>query len=202
MPAASYTDVDRLILDRWEDTQGFLEAYEDLQDRMQQILSDVEVPLERWASTHGYKSYADARSASFGIYRPNWENRRRDDALVYFALEDCAPIGYRRVKAEHPSLWFYTEGLQATKTKEADRVRFASDLRAKLGGLADEWRHDDATETEYPLGKKLSDVKDLDRVRLVSDPDDLFKFVTGALEQAFPLADAVEQTLAQLRSRD
>lgn len=198
MPVA-YTDVDRLILERWEDTKGLLEAYEDLQHRIHEALADVDVPLERWAAARGYKSYAEPKNASFSIYRPSWVNRRRQEALVYFAVEECAPIGYRRVKAAHPGVWLYTNGLQATKMKEADRVRFTSELRARLGAVAEEWRHADARETEYPFGKELLEVNDLDRVRLVAEPEALFAFVTGAFEHALPLADAVEQTLTQFR---
>ena len=200
--SVAYTDVDRLILDRWQDTQGLLEAYEDLQNRIQDVIADIGAPFERWASSHGYKSEVDAKSAIFYMYRPEWENRRRDDALVFFSLEDCAPVGYRRVQEEHPCLWLYTENLQMVKLKEADRMRFASELRTKIGELAEAWRHDSANESEYPLGKKLTDVNDLDRVRLVSDPAALLQFVTDSFQQAFPLADAIDRMLIQLRSRD
>jgi hypothetical protein len=201
MPVA-YTDVDRLILDRWEETQGFLEAYEELQDRMQEAFADVGKRLERWASSKGYKSDTDSKAPYFSLYRPTWENRRRDDALVYFGLEDCGPIGYRRTEGSHPSLWVHTRDLAGTKIKESDRIRFAEDLRSRLGKLAEEWHHDDASDLEYPLGKTFVDVNGSDRARFASSPEELFTFVTNAFEQAFPLANAIDQALTALRTRE
>jgi hypothetical protein len=201
MPVA-YTDIDRLILERWEDTKGLLGAYEDLQERIREVLCDIGTRVERWASSQGYKSVADAKNASFSIYRHTWEHSRREEALVYFALEDCAPIGYRRIKQPHPSLWLYTEDLAGMKMKEADRIRFAAEVRTRLGDLALGWHHEDASEADYPLGKSLADVSDADRVKFVSDPDELFTFVTNSLEQTFTLANAVDQALAAVRARE
>jgi hypothetical protein len=129
-------------------------------------------------------------------------NRRKDDALVYFSFGDFAPIGYRRVDSDHPFVWFHTENLQMIRLKEADRVEFARQLRANLGDRAARWSHDETNDADSPLGRYLTDVTDPDRVRLVAEPDKLFEFATANIEEAFSIADVIDKTLEQARSRE
>jgi hypothetical protein len=87
--------------------------------------------------------------------------------------------------------------------KEGDRAQFAKELRANLGDVAAEWKHDDVDDSDYPLGKTLKDVSDADRVHLV--PDDhhaLFAFATDALKSAFLLSEAIEKMLAAAKTKE
>lgn len=63
-------------------------------------------------------------------------------------------------------------------------------------------KHQDASESDYPLGRTLTDVSQKDRVAMVSDPDQLYRFVIESFKKTFPLADAIDQTLTQFRSRE
>jgi hypothetical protein len=198
----TYTDVDLLILQRWDDTRGLLEAYEELQDRMHEVIQEVGERLVQWAESRGYTLDVDARTPQYYAYKTAWMNRRKDDALVYYNVVDFAPVGYRKVKEAHPSIWVHTDNLQMLKLKEAERIQFARALRNRLGDTAKSWQHDDANDTEYPLGKALTHVSDADRVQLVADPERLYGFTVAAFEEAFALSDAIDETLADFRSRE
>jgi hypothetical protein len=198
----TYTDVDRLIFQRWDDTRGLFEAYDELQDRIHDVITEVGERLGEWAAPQGYIVDTDAKAPAFYAYRNTWLNRRRDDALVFFSLESFAPLGYRRVKENHPAIWVYTENLQMLRMKEPERVQFAKDLRTSLGDLASQWKHDDSHESEYPLGTALIDVSDSDRVRLVSDPEALFEFAASTFKKAFVLSDTIEKTLAAAKAQE
>ena len=200
--ATTYTDVDLLILDRWSDTRGLLEAYEELQDRIHDVIGDVGERLAEWAQPQGYLTDTDAKAPAFSLYRSTWMHRRRDEPLVYLHLANFAPLGYRRVKENHPDLWLYTENLQGLKMKEPERVQFAKELRAALGAVAAEWKHQDASDSDYPLGKTISDVTDAERVRLVSDPDAMFQFATEAFQSSFVLFEAIDKVLGAAKARD
>jgi hypothetical protein len=198
----TYTDVDRLILERWFDTRGLLEAYEELQDRIHDVISEVGERLAEWAQPQGYLVDTDAKTPAFSLYRSTWMHRRKDEPLIYVDVENFAPLGYRRVKENHPNIWVHTENLQSLKMKEPERVQFGRDLRAALGDASAEWKHEDSDDADYPLGRSLTEVSDADRVRLVADPDGLFEFGTGALKSVFDLSDAIEKTLAAAKARE
>jgi len=198
----TYTDVDRLLLERWNDTRGLLEAYEELQDRMHDVIGEVGERLSEWAQPQGYIVDTEAKTPAFSAYRSTWLSRRRDTPLVFLQLANFAPIGYRRVKESHPDLWVYTENLQILRLKEPERVQFSRDLRAQLGDAVAEWKHDDSNDADYPLGKELSAVSDTDRIRLVSEPEKLFAFATDALTSAFVLSEAIEKTIFAAKSRE
>lgn len=117
-------------------------------------------------------------------------------------VANFAPIGYRRVKENHPDLWLYTENLHILRMKEPERVQFSKDLRAQLGDAAGDWKHEDSSDADYPLGKQLNEVSDADRVRLVSEPDKLFAFATDALTSAFVLSEAIDKALIAAKSRE
>jgi hypothetical protein len=198
----TYTDVDRLIFQRWDDTRGLFEAYEELQDRIHDVITEVGERLGEWGAPQGYIIDTDAKTPALYAYRNTWLNRRRDDALVYFSIEEFAPLGYRRVKENHPAIWVYTENLHMLRMKEPERLQFTKDLRLSLGDLAAQWKHEDSNESEYPLGTSLADISDSDRVRLVADPDALFEFATSTFKKAFVLSDAIEKNLSAAKARD
>ncbi|MBA3231792.1 MAG: hypothetical protein H0T05_03140 [Acidobacteria bacterium] len=198
----TYTDVDRLILERWDDTKGLLEAFEELQDRMLDVIDDGGERLKRWAEQHDCIIDVQAKEPSYHFYKEAWKNRRKDDALVYFTLADFAPVGYRKVKNDHPYVWLYTDNLQMMRMKEPDRVEFARQLRANLGDSAARWSHPETIDADSPLGRYMTDVSDADRVRLVAEPDELLKFATTAIEDALLLSDAVNLTLEHFKARE
>src|SRR5262245_2070589 len=106
--ATTYTDIDRLILERWEDTRGLFDAYEELQARIQDVIEEVGERLAHWASDRGYRIGTDAKVPEYYAYKDAWLHRRREEPVICFAIEGFAPMGYRKVKDEHPSLWLST----------------------------------------------------------------------------------------------
>ena len=197
--ATTYTDVDRLIFDRWEDTLGLVEAYEELQDRVRDVIEEVGERLAAWGADHAHTIDSDAKAPEFSAYKASWLNKRGDTGLVYYSLADFAPLGYRRVKDDHPSLWVYTENLEMLRKKEPEREQFARELRARLGETATRWTHEDSDEANSPLGRYLADVSDKDRLRLIVEPDRLYEFATKAFTEAFTLSEAIDETLAKFR---
>jgi hypothetical protein len=198
----TFTDVDLLILQRWDDARGFLEAYEELQDRMHDLIQEVGERLEQWAESRACTVEVDAKTPQYCVYKTAWMNRRKDDALVYYSLLDFAPVGYRRVKEAHPSIWVHTDNLNMLKLKEPERIQFARALRNRLGDTAKSWQHAEVKDAEYPLGKALTQISDTDRVQMVADPERLFGFAVATFEEAFALSDAIDQTLAEFRPRE
>jgi hypothetical protein len=195
----TYTDVDRLILERWHDTMNLFEAYEQLEDRVQDSIDEVGERLAQWGLERDYTIETDAKKAEYYAYKGSWMNRRRDDALVYVCVASFAPLGFRKIKEAHPSLWVCIDGF---RMKGVDREEFGRELRTALGEQAKEWRHEDASDADWPVGKALVEVTDSERVQLITDPERLYTFATGAFEQLFALSDVIDQTLAKFRARE
>lgn len=196
----AYTDVDRLILERWNDTMGLFEAYEELEDRIGETIQEVGERVGAWLGERGYQSDTDAKEPAFSAWKDEWRHRRRDEPLVYISVGAFAPSGYRKVKDEHPFLWVYVQNLHLLKIKDSERDKFAKELRLRLGDAARDWAHEDANDPDQPLGKYLTDISDQDRVRLVAEPDRLFEFATSGFEQLFSVSEAIGQTLEKFRS--
>jgi len=197
--ATNYTDVDRLILERWQDVLGLRAAFDDLQDRIRDTIADVGGRLARWGKEFGYEIETVAKESRIHAWKASWANRRGEPAL-YFTLEGFAPVGYRKVDADSPSIWLITRDLDTIKMKEAERAEFVRQLKAALGDRAREWENDDTDPTDEPLGKYFSEVTLQDRVSMVAEPDKLYDFASRAFQSAFTLSDAIDQTLAKFRS--
>jgi hypothetical protein len=198
--AHAYTDVDKLILERWHDVVGLMEAHDELQGRIELLIDDVGNRLEKWGEERGYALETDAKRAEFYAWKPTWVNRRKDEAEVYYVVGSVAPLGYRRIKATHPCLWVQTENLEFLKMKEAERVEFARGLRRVLGDGATPWLNADTDDATAPLGKYLTNTDDRLRLRMMSDPDALFEFAARGFEELFTLSDALDQVLAKVRA--
>jgi hypothetical protein len=197
--AISYTDVDRLIFERWEEVMGLLEAYDETQGRIEEVLKDVGNRLEKWANTMGYSFQSSPREAAYYAWKQAWETRKKNE-VVYFEVGQVAPLGYRKINSEHPYLWVITQQLETMKMKEAARVSFARELKQALGERASQWENDETTEADEPLGRHLTNVSERDRIDLIANPNKLFDFVKSGMEELFSLSDAIDQTLAKHRS--
>ena len=200
--ADAYTDVDKLILERWHDVIGLMEAHDELQGRIGDLIDDVGDRLEKWGGERGYELETDAKRAEFYAWKPTWVNRRKDEAEVYYAVGSFAPMGYRSIKDAHPYLWVCTENLEFLKMKDAERIEFARELRRVLGDRAKPWLNADTDDADAPLGKYLTDTDDQLRVRLISDSDELFEFAAKGFEELFTLSDALDEMLAKSRAKE
>jgi hypothetical protein len=200
--ATEYTDVDRLILGRWQDVMGLLEAHEELQDRMEEVIDDVGNRLERWLEERGYEVKSESKAPSFWVGKANWFNRRKDDWAICFEIGGFAPFGFRKVREDHPFSWLHTGNLEFLRMKEAERIDFARALRQELGDVAKNWAHKNVDEADAPLGRYFTEISDRDRVELIADPDKLFEFATKACEELLTLTEPIDRVLARFRPKE
>jgi hypothetical protein len=201
--ATEYTDVDRLILSRWNDVMGLFEAHEELQDRIEEVIDDVAARLTQWLDTRGYDLIScDAKAASIDFGKTDWHHKKKDGWAVYFQIGEFAPIGFRKVRDDHPYCWLQTENLEFLRMKEPERIAFAKALRQELGDGASKWANTYVKDTESPLGRHFTDISDRDRVDFVTDPDKLFDFAKRASEELFTLADPIDRVLAKFRPKE
>lgn len=194
---AIYTDVDRFILDRWEEVIRLRDAFDDLQERIQEVFDVVGSRLGKWLDPEDYYLENNSKEASFCVWKKSWT--RKKIALVYYKIGDLAPRGYRKINSDHPYLWLITRNLDALKMKESERITFARELKQALGESAHHWEADDISDADEPLGRWLTDITDRQRVELVAEPNKLFEFVKTGIEELFTLSDAIDENLAKFR---
>jgi hypothetical protein len=190
--------MDRLIIERWRDVVGLIEAQRQTQDRIEEMIDVVGERVARWAQGVGFEVETDAKYAEFRAWRPSWADKRRG-AKVQIALGGFCPREYRRTDSPHPYLWVYTEDLEKFRVREPERIAFAKSLRRALGDAARSWEATGVDDATQPLGRYLSDVADAERLKIISSPDALFEFVTEQYPNAFELADVIEGELVKLQ---
>jgi hypothetical protein len=194
----TYTDVDRLILNRWTDVVALQTAFGELLERMEDTIGGALKKTERWADEKGFQTELDPREPHFDVWKPAWA-KRRDEPAVYFRVGDFAPHEFGKVEEDHPWLWVMTEDAPGFKFNEEGRVQFARQLRAALGDAASRWDHPDSVEADEPLGRYCSEVMDADRVRWMSQPDELTVFLTTSIDELMTLAPAIDMVLATFK---
>jgi hypothetical protein len=193
----AYTEMDNLVIERWTDVVGLIEAHREAQDRIQEMIDVVGERVARWARPLGFEVETFAKDAEFQAWRPSWADRRKG-ARVQLALGGFCPIGYRKQEAKHPYLWVYTDDLEAFKVKPAERIQFSQALRTSLGDDAKTWEADGTDDADEPLGRYLTAVSEDDRLKTIASPDALFSFVTDHYPTVFALADHIDSELTKL----
>ena len=193
----AYSDMDQLILQRWPDVMGLIDAHRGVQDRIEEMLDIVGERIARWARPLGYETSVEARDAEFHAWRPAWSDRRKGPKVT-LALGGVCPAGFRKVEEPHPYQWVYIRNLADFRVKDAERAAFSHALRASLGEQARRWEAEDVDDTESPLGHYLTGIGNAERAQLVSNQDSLFSFVTEHFQPLFQIADVVEAELVKL----
>jgi hypothetical protein len=196
----SYTDIDRLILDRWDEVTSLIEAREELQDRIGDVIEAAGDRIRRWLQPLGYELEVHPRDAEFHAYRTTWTYKKKGPAVA-FLLKGCCPKGYRRNQQLYPSLWLNIEDLEKFKIKEDGRRKFSADLRNQLGSLAAGWDDDGCDDATAPLGRDLTDYDSRRRCELVSSSEALSAFAVSEFSRGFELADAVDLCLQKVLPR-
>lgn len=197
--SSHYTDVDRLILERWNDVLDLQDAFKELNDRMRTAIDGVLAKTDRWLAEQGYRCEYDAKSPYISAWRPSWE-AKRDRPCIRLQVADFAPHGYARNLADHPSLLVFTDDLALLKMKEPDRVRFARTLRDALGAEASKWDHDEVSDADQPLGRYLTDIPDARRLELVAEPPQLLEFLRSSFSDLFELSAGIDAALLRART--
>ncbi len=115
-------------------------------------------------------------------------------------IADFVTMGFGRVNEAHPWLWVMTGKLERLKLHEADRVRFARDLKATLGPGAAKWKHADCDDESEPLGRYCTEVTDQQRLEMLAHPARLVEFLEAAFRELFELEPAISETLKKYRA--
>jgi len=191
-----YTEVDRLLLNRWGHVMALLQAHRDIQPRIEQVIEATSSRLKPWAAAHGYEVSGTPREARFDLWLPTWADRKRGPK-VRLTIGGFCPRGFRKVDEEHPYLWVHTD-LENFKVKEPERVAFASRVRARLGMTAQEWVHHNTDDSWAPFGRYLESYDDAARAELVSSPDALYAFCTEQLPALLALGEPIGHELELL----
>jgi hypothetical protein len=198
--ANRYTDVDLMIFKRWDEVKALREAFDDLVDRMQEV---VEASLQKVAvvaTEKGLSSDFNLKRPSIWFWKREWENRKKEPG-IYFELFDFAPADYGKDVEEYPSMWFMTDQFSRLKMRESSED-FGRAVRAALSPeLLAKWSHEDADLSDSPLGRECRDVSEPDRVRFVSEPDQLVKFITERVDELMELVPAIDHTLQKMTRR-
>ena len=187
-----FNDVERLILERWTEVMGLIEAEETLQKRLEEQIQTIADRVGRWARPQGYEVDSAPRSAEINAWRPGWADRRRD-VRVYLSVGGFYPTGFGKVETAHPYLWVYT----SDKLKDSLRTELAHRLRQALGAQAKDWEAHDVDDWS-PLGKYLVEYDNTFRVKLLSDTDAAFDFCAQYFPTLFSIADIIEAELTRL----
>lgn len=191
----NYSDMDRLVLERWPDILGLIEAHKATQDQIEAALDTVGDRITRWVREQGFDGVMEARQGEYHVWRPEWYDKRREEAKVLLTIGGFCPAGYRKVNDKYPYLWVNTYTLERFKVKAADRASFGQALRAALGDEVRNWEDEHVDEADGPLGRYLRQYDNAARARLVLESDALFLFCKEHLPTLFGLADVVDAEL-------
>lgn len=191
-----YTDIEKMLLQRWPDVRALMAAYDELQNSIEEMLNDAGEELEKWADERGYSFESDARGAEYTMWKPEWANRR-NDAGVWFAVGGFVPQGYRKSKTDHPYIWVQT-ALENLRIKGSLHGQIARELRSAVGTDLSSWQDPEADDTE-PLGRYLKEHEDAQRLQWMQSPAGLVEFVKSAFEQLLPLTGPIDTVLKAYR---
>lgn len=193
----SYSEMDQLILHRWADVVGLIEAHRETQDRIEEMIEVVGERVARWARPMGFETSVETKDAEFRAWKPNWSEKRKDPKVV-LALGGFCPLGFRKTDVKHPYQWVYIDGLSNYRMKEPERITFARSLRSALGDEAKSWEADGVDDADEPLGRFLTTIKDKDRAAVITGPDALFSFASEHFLPLFQLADTIDGELNKI----
>lgn len=195
--AARYTDVDLMLLKRWDEVDALRSAFDALIGRMSGV---IESSLQRVANElreKGFESDWDLKRPDFSFWKREWENKRKE-STIYLNIGGFAPFEYGKNVEDHPTVWLCTEEFGKLRTVESSE-EFGKLLRNSLSeDQRAAWSHDDLELDSRPLGREYADVDDLKRVSIVSDPEQLTRFLLARVDDCAPLVPVVDAALARL----
>jgi len=197
---SQYTDVDLMILKRWDEVKALRKAFDDLLGRMKDT---IEAPLQRVATIaadRGLSAEFDIKRPSIWFWKSEWETRKKEPG-VYFQVLDFVPSEYSKAVGDCASVWLMTDEFSKLKMRETSE-EYGRALRAALTpDLLTKWSHEDADLADSPLGQDCADLSESDRVGLVTDPAALGKFIIAQLDESMELVPAIDQTLQRMTRR-
>ena len=146
-----FNDVERLILERWTEVIGLLDARETLQDRLEEQIKLVADRVGRWASPTGISG----RQLTARCGNQCMETRVGRSAEGAKGISNGGwLLSSRFRKSGHAaslSMGIYNP-LKRYKLKDSERTTFAQALRTALNNGAKEWEAHDVDDLRAPLG--------------------------------------------------
>jgi len=199
--ANRYTDVDLMILKRWDEVKALREAFDDLLSRMEGVIEGSLKKVATILEDRKLSSDMDIKRPSIWFWKHDWETRSKKEPGICFKLFDFAPIDYSKAAGDYPTMWLITEEFGKLRMRESSED-FGRAVRAALSPeLLTKWGHEDADLSNLPVGRECTNVSESDRVRMVAEPDALDKFVIDRLDEFMELAPAVDQALQKMTRR-
>lgn len=191
-----WTDLEKFIIQRWQDAVEFRHAIEATEERLADNLKKVGDRVAEWLKPKGFELSVDEDYAEFSAYRPSFVHER-GEPVVSMCVGGLYPKGYRQVDSDESYLAVYTKKLSALGLRGADRAQFSEDLRRRLGNLLDGWKNE-PDDREYPVFEYLL-VPPEERTLMVTDDDKLHDFAIGQFDRLLPLADKIDECLKTIK---
>ena len=198
--AHRYTDVDLMILKRWDEVRHLREAFDDLLDRMGDVLESALGKMTVAANERGFSSDYNLRRPSVWFWKPGWATRKGEPG-IYLEVYDFAPSDYGKDIEDHPSVWLMTDEFSRLKMRETSEEFGRAAKNALSPELQTKWSQAELDQAEYPLGRNCVEVSESDRVQMMAHPEELIRFVLARLDESMELVPAIDQALQQMTKR-
>jgi hypothetical protein len=198
--ATRYTDVDLMILKRWDEVNALREAFDDLVDRFEEVVEASLQKVSTAVSERGLSSYVDTKRPSIWFWKREWETRKKEPG-IYVQVFDFAPADYSKSVEGYPSTWLMTDAFSQLRMRESSED-FGRAVRAALSPeLLTKWSDKDADLSVSPLGRACTEVSESDRVRFMAEPDALGKFIIERVDEFMELVPVIDQSLQKMTRR-
>ncbi len=198
--ATRYTDVDLMLLKRWDEVHALRQAFDHLLERIDDVVQASLQKVSAHFAERGWASEPDLKRPSMSFWKRDWANRRNEPG-VYLQVFDFVPPDCGKGVADHPSLWLMTNEWANLRMRESSDDFGRAVRTALTPEMQARWRHDEADLSGHPLGRDCTDISDSDRVTLVSDPERLAAFVIKGADELMELAPAIDQVLQKMTRR-
>ena len=186
------TELDVLLLDKWQDTLAIWDAINELEDRLSDRFESSVDRLKPWLAERDYEVVeVDRKGASVYVAKRSWF-RKREEELVSVGVGAVLPYGFRRVDDEHPYVWVAI-GHMDEDEQEAFNAQFTERLRRRPGG----WLNDNCYE-DYPAGRHITSLGDSERITLAKSEEAMESFMKDALESVMALEGDIEAALSSV----
>jgi hypothetical protein len=197
--ASRYTDVDQMIFKRWDDVQALRAAFDDLVDRMREVVEGALQTVSTTMAERGLQSEVDLKRPFIALWKPTWVTPRNREGL-YFQVADFVPADYGKAVEECPSVRLITKEFSSLKMRETSE-EFGRAVRDALPPeLRTKWIPGEHLP-DAPLGHDYAEVSDADRVRFVSEPGQLVKFIADRVDEFMELVPSIDQALQRMTRR-
>ena len=128
--ASRYTDVDLMILKRWDEVNALRDAFDNLLGRIEDVVEASLQKVSITASERGLSSDSNLKRPSIWFWKRDWATRRNEPG-IYVEVFDFVPADCGRDVDDHPSIWVMTDEFSRLKLRESSDD-FGRALRAAL----------------------------------------------------------------------